>query len=164
MFATIGRSPSGGFKTRCVQNLRVARVYGYIIDVTVAIQNLLPGFARVFGKKYPAAVSMITLGERPRRQIQALGVVWIYGESIRSVRSRGHRNNGPVFGSVRGTIECSIAIRADTSIFRAARNQEIKHTVAVARNPPRKRLFLRDAGIFQFPTPTTVSALVHTAT
>src|SRR5256885_3319808 len=111
MFATIGRSPSGGSKTRCVQNLRIARVYGYIIDVAVAIQNLLPGFARVFGKKYPTAVSMVTLGESPRRQIEAVGVVWVYGESIRSVRSRRHRNTGPVFGSVRGTIECSIAVR-----------------------------------------------------
>src|SRR5256885_2030109 len=106
---------------------------------------------------------MVTLGESPGRQIEAIGVVGIYCESIRSVRSRRHRNTGPVFGSVRGTIECSIAVRPDTSIFRAARNQEVKHTVAVARNSPGEWLFLRDAGIFQFPTLAAVGALVHAA-
>src|SRR5260221_6896278 len=81
MFAAIGRSPSRGFETRCVKNLRIARVHGYVIDMAVAGQKFLPSFFPVFGKKNPTPLSLVTLRRSPRCLIKGVFVFLIEGPS-----------------------------------------------------------------------------------
>ncbi len=61
MFAAIGRSPDRRFKSRRVENIRIAIIHRYIVHVTVPIQNLPPAFAAIFGKINSAAFAVHSL-------------------------------------------------------------------------------------------------------
>src|SRR5450631_4358595 len=89
VFAAIHRTPRRGFKASSVQPIRIPWVNSDVINMSVAIQNLPPGFAGIFGKKNAAAVAMYTGRSRPCRQIDPGWRERINRQTIGPIRARG---------------------------------------------------------------------------
>src|SRR5271157_5903676 len=72
VLTSIVRAPGGRFKSGRVQNARVIRIDGDVVNVAVAVKDLPPGPASIFRKKDATAIPMCPRGAAPSCQVQTL--------------------------------------------------------------------------------------------
>src|SRR6266699_1339736 len=157
------RFPCRGLKPGSVEYFRVARVYGDIVDVAIAIKYLPPSPSCIYRQVDPATVPVLSFVPRPRREIESIRLAGINRQAVRSIASLGHRYPTPVFRPIGGLVNRSVRLCSYASVLRTARQQDVKSPSAVSHNSPGKRFILGDSSVFQLPALAPVCALVYPA-
>src|SRR5437899_3147182 len=144
-------SPSGGLKSRSIQNVWVARINRHIINVAVAIEHLPPSFACILRQVDAAAIPVFSFIPCPCRKIETIRCVGIDCQAIRTIACLGHCYTRPAFCPVAGFVDRTITLGPDTPVFGTSRYENVKRAPSVSHDSPGKWFFFRNACIFQRP-------------